>query len=65
MQTNLVIGSEGFIGTPFCRFLEGKGEKVIRFDIRRDKEEDARFVKLPFSNVDKVYFLAWDVGGSK
>jgi len=65
MQTNLVIGSDGFIGTPFCRFLEAKGEKVIRFDIKRGKKEDARTAKLPLSKVDKVYFLAWDVGGSK
>ncbi len=65
MPTNLVIGSDGFIGTPFCRFLEGKGEKVIRFDVKRGKKEDARFAKLPLANVDKVYFLAWDVGGSK
>ncbi len=65
MQTNLVIGSDGFIGTPFCRFLEDKGEKVIRFDIKRGKEEDARSAKLPLSEADKVYFLAWDVGGSK
>jgi nucleoside-diphosphate-sugar epimerase len=65
MQTNLVIGSDGFIGTPFCRFLEAKGEKVIRFDVKRGKKEDARFAKLPLAKVDKVYFLAWDVGGSK
>lgn len=65
MQTNLVIGSDGFIGTPFCKFLESKGEKVIRFDIKRGKNEDARVARLPLTKIDKVYFLAWDVGGSK
>lgn len=65
MKTSLVIGSDGFIGTPFCLFLEAKGEKVIRFDIKHDKNEDARFAKLPLTHVDTVYFLAWDVGGSK
>lgn len=65
MQTNLVIGSDGFIGTPFCRFLEAKGEKVVRFDLKRDKMEDARIALLPLSKIDNVYFLAWDVGGSK
>jgi nucleoside-diphosphate-sugar epimerase len=65
MKTNLVIGSDGFIGVPFCRFLESKGEKVIRFDIKHGSKEDARFEKLPLSDVDLVYFLAWDVGGSK
>jgi nucleoside-diphosphate-sugar epimerase len=65
MKTNLVIGSEGFIGTPFCRFLEAKGEKVIHFDVKRGPKEDARSAALPLEGVDVVYFLAWDVGGSK
>lgn len=65
MKTILVIGSEGFIGTPFCAYLEAKGETVIRFDIKRTEKEDARVVQLPLANVDAVYFLAWDVGGSK
>jgi len=63
---NLVIGSEGFIGKPFCNFLESKGETVTRFDIKREPEkEDARFIPIDFSDIDRVYFLAWDVGGAK
>ena len=65
MKTNLVIGSEGFIGVPFCAYLESLGEKVIHFDIKKNKKEDARFATLPLKGVDCVYFLAWDVGGSK
>ncbi|SRR5258706_10432032 len=65
MTTNLVIGSEGFIGKPFCRFLEEKKEKVIRFDIAKNKVEDGRVFSFNFKNIDKIYFLAWDVGGSK
>ena len=65
MIKNLVIGSEGFIGKPFCRFLEEKGENIIRFDIKRGKKEDARFAKFDFKKIDRIYFLAWDVGGSK
>jgi len=64
-KKNLVIGSEGFIGTPFTSFLEHKGENVIRFDVKRGESEDARFAQLPLQTVDAVYFLAWDVGGSK
>ncbi len=64
-MTNLVLGSEGFIGKYLCSFLEDRGESVVRFDIKRGEEEDARFVVLPLSNVDKVFFLAWDVGGAK
>ncbi len=65
MIKNLVIGSEGFIGKPFCNFLEQKGEEVIRFDIKKNKKEDARFFEFNFKNIDRIYFLAWDVGGSK
>ena len=63
--TNLVIGSEGFIGKPFCSYLERLGEKVIRFDITRSKKEDARTYRFNFRKFSRVYFLAWDVGGSK
>jgi len=62
---NLVIGSAGFIGTPFCKYLESLGEEVIRFDIATKKNDDARKVKLNLKSIDRVYFLAWDVGGSK
>lgn len=65
MITNLVIGSEGFVGKPFCRYLEGLGEKVIPFDIKRDENEDGRTATLSLDEVDRVYFLAWDVGGAK
>lgn len=62
---NLVIGSEGFVGGALCTFLEQKGEKVTRFDIKRKKEEDARTATLPLHKFDRVYFLAWEVGGAK
>lgn len=65
MIKNLVIGSEGFIGKSFCEFLEKKGESVMRFDIKRGAHEDARETILPLKNIDRVYFLAWDVGGAK
>jgi len=65
MLKNIVIGSEGFIGKPFCKFLEEKGEDVVHFDIKRNKKEDGRSFNFDFNKYDKVYFLAWDVGGSK
>lgn len=65
IMKNLVIGSEGFLGRYLCKFLEKKGEKVIHFDIKRGKKEDARYAKLPLRGIDKVYFLAWEVGGAK
>jgi nucleoside-diphosphate-sugar epimerase len=65
MITNLVIGSDGFVGNPLCHHLMSCGEKVIRFDIKRGESEDARHVNIPLNSVDRVYFLAWEVGGAK
>src|SRR5947207_1098916 len=65
MIRNLVVGSEGFVGKPFCTYLETAGEAVVRFDIKRSKNEDARAAQLPLNGIDRVYFLAWDVGGAK
>lgn len=65
MTTNLVIGSDGFVGRPFCKFLEEKGEEVIRFDLKRGSHEDARVASISFRGIDRVYFLAWEVGGAK
>ena len=41
MITNLVIGSEGFVGKPLCDYLVAQGEKVVRFDLKRNAAEDA------------------------
>ena len=65
MVTNLVLGSEGFVGNTFCSFLEGQGESVVRFDIKRSGNEDCRSSLLPLDGVDRIYILAWDVGGAK
>jgi len=62
---NLVIGSEGFVGSYLCEFLLRKGEDVTRFDIKRGAHEDARTARLPLHEFDRVYFLAWEVGGAK
>lgn len=62
---NLVLGSEGFIGNAFCNYLLSEGEEVVRYDIKRGAHEDARTAVIDFSGIDRVYFLAWDVGGAK
>ena len=62
---NLVIGSSGFLGKRLCDFLKNIGDEVVEFDIKNKKEQDARTAKLPLDGVDRVFFLAWDVGGSK
>ncbi|HTQ49479.1 MAG TPA: NAD(P)-dependent oxidoreductase [Candidatus Acidoferrales bacterium] len=65
MITNLVIGSDGFVGNPLCDYLKAEGEMVVRFDIKRGESEDARVAKFDFTRIDRVYFLAWEVGGAK
>lgn len=65
MINNLIIGSGGFLGKRLCKFLIEKNQNVVEYDIKNGDDFDARFNKLPLSNIDRVYFLAWDVGGSK
>jgi len=65
MIKNLVIGSEGFVGSALCAYLEKRGEDVTHFDIKRGKQEDGRVAILPLHEFDRVYFLAWEVGGAK
>jgi nucleoside-diphosphate-sugar epimerase len=38
---------------------------VFVFYKKSKKKNDSRFFKFNFKNIDRVYFLAWDVGGSK
>ncbi len=62
---NLVIGGEGFAGKHFVEFLRSKNEDVVSFDIKNGDHEDAKIAILDFDNIDRVYFLAWNVGGAK
>ena len=62
---DLVIGSEGFVGSYLSNFLEKMGNYVSRIDIKRNIDEDVRFAQIDLSEIDRVFFLAWDVGGAK
>jgi nucleoside-diphosphate-sugar epimerase len=64
-MNNLILGSEGFLGKRLCKFLEQKNQNVVRIDIKNSTLQDLRKMQLPLDNIDRVYFLAWDVGGSK
>lgn len=65
LMKNLVIGSGGFLGTQLCRHLRGLGDQVVEYDIKNSITQDARLGELPLDGVNRVYFIAWDVGGSK
>ena len=64
-MTALVIGSRGRIGRVLCEGLRRGGEPVVEFDLVRDASEDARVAVLPLDGCDRVFFLAWNVGGAK
>ena len=62
---NLVLGSEGVVGRSLCEHLIDLGEEVVRFDVKRNPEEDGRIASFNLNGIDRVYFLAWEVGGAK
>lgn len=69
-NTYLVLGSAGQIGVPLCEYLRELGHSVLTFDIEDNIDEDLRIVdnkKLDeyMSKCNFVFFLAWDVGGSR
>lgn len=66
----LILGSSGQIGSYLYSFLKKRNFSPIKFDILNSKSEDLRIInnyKLVrlLKTVDFVFFLAFDVGGSK
>tara|TARA_Y100001970_G_scaffold294352_1_gene451298 strand:- start:19689 stop:20531 length:843 start_codon:yes stop_codon:yes gene_type:complete len=67
---HLVLGSAGQIGAPLCDFIRAQGDEVDTFDIVDSEGEDLRvynngFLEEAVSKADFIYFLAYDVGGSR
>jgi nucleoside-diphosphate-sugar epimerase len=65
-----ILGSEGQIGAYLTEYLRSKGHEVTEFDIARHHGED--LTQIPNHNLDRaiknadfVFFLAFDVGGSR
>ena len=70
MVRYLVLGSSGFIGNNLCNYLRSKNCIVSEFDIKNNEDEDLRIAnnsKLgkAIESSDFVFFLAFDIGGSK
>lgn len=66
----LVLGSSGLIGRHLKLYLETLGKIVLEFDILNNEKQDLRFqdnyeLNELIINADFVFFLAFDVGGSK
>ena len=70
MKNILILGSSGQIGSHLVNFLKNKKYNVLKFDIERNKKEDLRLsknslLKKYILKSDYVFFLAFDVGGSR
>ena len=65
-----ILGSEGQIGAYLSEYLTKKGHEVTGIDVVYGPENDLRvtpntYVESKIENADFVFFLAFDVGGSR
>lgn len=65
-----ILGSSGQIGAYLTEYLRGKGHHVYEFDKVNNPEEDMTLIpnhllEERISDSDFVFFLAFDVGGSR
>lgn len=66
MGNYLILGGEGFIGTALQEFLIAEGHNADSIDFKSDLSQDLRYITIPnLPEFDGVFFLAWNVGGSK
>jgi nucleoside-diphosphate-sugar epimerase len=66
----LILGSEGQIGLGLQKVLKDKGSNYDCIDLKLGKDHDLRDknnqqIREKIENADFVYFLAYDIGGSK
>lgn len=66
----LILGSSGQIGSALCDYYLQRGDEVETFDIVESKDQDLRnsnttLLREKMMASDFVYFLAFDVGGSR
>lgn len=66
----LILGSEGQVGAHLKEYLKNKNYSVLEFDIAKSKFQDLRkFRNKKLADLIRqssfVYFLAFDVGGSR
>lgn len=63
----LVLGSDGQIGRPLTRYLRECGHDVVELDNYSNRATDLRtpgLLDYLLEDIDFVFFLAYDVGGS-
>ena len=69
-MTYLVLGSSGQIGQALTKYLHDLNHTVLEFDIVNGEDQDLRIYANPLlekyiDQADFVFFLAFDVGGSR
>lgn len=69
-MNTLVLGSNGQVGSELIRYMRANNMLAEEFDIKRSPEEDLRIpdnkiLEKSLSQAHFVFFLAFDVGGSK
>jgi len=65
-----ILGSGGQIGVYLTEYLRNKGHDVTEFDVVNGEDQDLTLIPNPLLgerilNSDFVFFLAFDVGGSR
>ena len=66
----LILGSSGQVGSALCEYYRGRNHDVELFDIAESSTQDLKIyqnelLKEKMSRCDFVFFLAFDVGGSR
>ena len=63
----LVLGSDGQIGEPLTKYMRSLNHNVVEFDVYSNPVTDLRIPNILdniLTEIDFVFFLAFDVGGS-
>jgi nucleoside-diphosphate-sugar epimerase len=64
-----ILGSSGQVGAHLVKYLQSKNYSIFECDITRSQDEDLRYKNKKINNIiensDFVFFLAFDVGGSR
>ena len=61
----LVLGGEGLIGSTLVAALRARNHEVVSLDLKTGCDLRKPIDLQPFSECDRVWFLAWDTGGAK
>lgn len=64
-MNELILGGDGLIGLTLAAALRDQGHKAVSLDIKTGCDLRQPFSLTPFEEADRVWFLAWDTGGTK